>query len=68
MDMVVEDDDPHHHPQTEQLRFLTLEPRVILTVGGGEGGREEGEREYMYMYVPHVHKCSTSCDLVKGVM
>ena len=61
MDVVIEYNDTYHHPQTEQLRLLTLEPRVVLTAGrregeggrrgrergGGEGGerRGEGERE-----------------------
>ena len=54
MDVVIEYNDTYHHPQTEQLRLLTLEPRVVLTAGRreGEGGREgegaegrgEGER------------------------
>ena len=37
--MVIQYDDPYHHPQTEQLSLLTLKSRVVLTAEN-EGGRE----------------------------
>ena len=42
VDVVIEYNDTYHHPQTEQLRLLTHEPRVVLTEGRREGGRERG--------------------------
>ena len=41
VDMVIQYDDPYHHPQTEQLSLLTLESSIVLTAGR-EGGEREG--------------------------
>ena len=57
MDMVIQYDDPYHHPQTEQLSLLTLESSIVLTArregGEREGGGGGGVATLSFSWVSH---------------